>query len=80
MQFNFSADSAFSFLKKQCDFGPRIPNTPAHVACAAYLEKKLSEYVDFCKNFCYNSCIRNCCICNFYFCEVERAKIYENVE
>ena len=44
MQFNFSADSAFSFLKKQCDFGPRIPNTPAHVACATYLEKKLSEY------------------------------------
>ena len=44
MQFNFSADSAFSFLQKQCDFGPRIPNTPAHVACAAYLEKKLSEY------------------------------------
>ena len=44
MQFNFSADSAFSFLQKQCDFGPRIPNTPAHVACAAYLEDKLSEY------------------------------------
>ena len=33
----FSADSAFYFIKKQVDFGPRIPNTKAHDACAAYL-------------------------------------------
>ncbi len=35
----FSADSAFSFVKKQVAFGPRIPNTKAHDDCAAYLIK-----------------------------------------
>jgi len=33
----FSADSALYFVKKQVDFGPRIPNSKAHDACAAYL-------------------------------------------
>ena len=26
----FNADSAFVFVKKQVDFGPRVPNTEAH--------------------------------------------------
>ena len=26
----FSADSAFSYVKRQTDFGPRVPNTDAH--------------------------------------------------
>ena len=30
----FDADSAFSFVKAQTDFGPRVANTPAHKACA----------------------------------------------
>lgn len=42
--FRFSADSAYQFLKQQCDFGPRVPNTPAHDSCARFLENKLSEY------------------------------------
>ena len=33
----FSADSAFNFVKKQVDFGPRIPNSKAHDDCAKYL-------------------------------------------
>jgi hypothetical protein len=40
----FDRDSAFSFLKKQCDFGPRVPNTAAHRACANYLVGELKRF------------------------------------
>ena len=40
----FNADSAFFFIKKQVDFGPRIPNTKEHISCADWLEKKLTNY------------------------------------
>ncbi len=40
----FNRDSAFSFLKKQCDFGPRVPNTTPHKECAAYLIKELKRF------------------------------------
>ncbi|MFM2135086.1 MAG: hypothetical protein RL021_486 [Bacteroidota bacterium] len=40
----FNADSAFSFVKKQVDFGPRKPNTAAHGQCADYLTGKLKSY------------------------------------
>ena len=33
----FNADSAYLYIQKQVDFGPRVPNTPAHVQCADYL-------------------------------------------
>ena len=33
----FNADTAFYFVKKQVDFGPRVPNTEAHRKCAAWL-------------------------------------------
>lgn len=39
----FCADSAFSYIKAQTDFGPRVPNTSAHKACAAWLEGKLKS-------------------------------------
>ncbi len=42
----FSADSAFSYLVKQVDFGPRAPETPAHKNCLNYLNRKLGEYAD----------------------------------
>ena len=42
----FNADSAFAFVKKQTDFGPRVPNTEAHQQCADWLVHKLSEYAD----------------------------------
>ena len=30
---DFSADSAYSYVEKQCSFGPRVPGTEAHEAC-----------------------------------------------
>jgi Zn-dependent M28 family amino/carboxypeptidase len=33
----FNADSAYFFVKKQVDFGSRVPNTEAHRKCAAWL-------------------------------------------
>ncbi len=33
----FSADSAYLFVQKQVDFGPRVPGTEAHRKCAAWL-------------------------------------------
>lgn len=40
----FNADSAYAFTQAQCDFGPRVPNTKQHDACAAYLISKLKSY------------------------------------
>ncbi len=40
----FSADSAYAFVQKQVDFGPRVPNTEPHRKTAAYLENKLRSY------------------------------------
>ena len=39
----FSADSAYAFTQKQVDFGPRVPNTPEHDACASYLSAELKR-------------------------------------
>lgn len=33
----FSSDSAYRFVQKQVDFGPRVPGTPAHKKCAAWI-------------------------------------------
>lgn len=40
----FNADSAYAFVQKQVDFGPRVPNTEAHAKTAVYLEGKLKSY------------------------------------
>lgn len=40
----FDADSAYMFVKKQVDFGPRTPNSAAHIECGDYLAAKLQEY------------------------------------
>lgn len=40
----FSADSAYAFIQKQVDFGPRVPNTYGHVETRKYLETKLRSY------------------------------------
>jgi hypothetical protein len=42
----FDADSAYAFVKAQCDFGPRTPNTRQHDACAVYLADKMRSYCD----------------------------------
>lgn len=33
----FNADSAYHYVERQVAFGPRVPNTPAHEACAQWL-------------------------------------------
>ena len=40
----FNADSAYAFVKAQCDFGPRVPGTKSHAACAEYLAGQLRQY------------------------------------
>jgi len=40
----FHADSAYKFIEHQLAFGPRVPNTAAHKACAKWLETSLKEY------------------------------------
>ncbi len=42
----FSEDSAYAFIKKQVDFGYRIPGTADHKICADWLFHKLREYCD----------------------------------
>lgn len=41
---DFSADSAYAYTKKQVDFGPRIPGSKAHAACAEWLVAKLKSF------------------------------------
>lgn len=43
---SFNADSAFQFVAKQTNFGPRVPETQAHADCAEWLTAKLGEYAD----------------------------------
>ena len=40
----FDADSAYAFVQRQVDFGPRVPGTPAHQACGDWLVAKLEGY------------------------------------
>lgn len=40
----FNPDSAYSFIQKQVDFGPRVPETPGHAATKAWLIQKLESY------------------------------------
>lgn len=40
----FNADTAYAFVKAQCDFGPRNPGSKGHERCAIWMEKKLKQY------------------------------------
>ena len=40
----FDADSAYTYVKAQTDFGPRVPNTQAHKDCGEYLAKQLEAF------------------------------------
>ena len=42
----FDADSAFSFVKQQVDFGPRVPETKAHAAVVAWMLGALQQWAD----------------------------------
>lgn len=41
---SFNSDSAYLFIQKQVDFGPRVPNTDAHKVCGDYLVNMLKSY------------------------------------
>lgn len=43
---NFNADSAYAYVAKQVDFGPRVPGTKAHAECEKWLIKKLRQWAD----------------------------------
>ena len=36
----FNADMAYRYIEKQVSFGPRVPNSPAHDSCAAWLKRE----------------------------------------
>ncbi len=42
----FDGQRAFSHLQAQCDFGPRVPGTPAHEQTKEYLKKELGRWAD----------------------------------
>jgi glutaminyl-peptide cyclotransferase len=41
---SFNSDSAYYFIQKQVEFGPRVPNTDPHKVCGEYLENVLKSY------------------------------------
>jgi hypothetical protein len=40
----FNSDSAYNFIKKQVDFGARVPQTEPHKKCGEFLAKKLKNF------------------------------------
>lgn len=40
----FNVDSAFEFIKRQCDFGPRVMNSAAHDSCGNWIVEKFQSY------------------------------------
>ncbi|MGH7553714.1 MAG: M28 family peptidase [Longimicrobiales bacterium] len=42
----FSADSAFAFLKRQVEFGPRVPGTPGHAQQLEWMTGLLRSWAD----------------------------------
>ena len=40
----FNGDSAFAFVVAQCDFGPRVPGSTAHDACAEWIKQQFASF------------------------------------
>jgi len=40
----FNKDSAYQFVQKQVDFGPRVPETAEHKACSEWIKSTLESY------------------------------------
>ena len=40
----FNQDSAYFWIQKQVEFGPRVPGTKAHANCAAFIENTLKGF------------------------------------
>lgn len=43
-QSTFNPDSAYHFIEQQLNFGPRVPGTAGHKACADFFIQKLESY------------------------------------
>lgn len=41
---DFNADSAYTYLQEQCDFGPRTMNSTAHDKCEKWIIQKFEQY------------------------------------
>ena len=40
----FNADSAYAFVQKQVDFGPRVPGTPGHAATKSWIISQMESF------------------------------------
>ncbi len=49
----FNKDSAYAFVVAQLAFGPRVPESPAHEKCAAYITAKMKSW---CKDVIVQKC------------------------
>ena len=41
---SFDRDSAYAYVAKQVEFGPRVPNSEAHTACKDWMVAKLKSF------------------------------------
>ena len=57
----FDGNSAFNWLEKQCEFGPRNPGSKGYFACKDFLIQNLKEFSDtvFTQNFTYTELREN---------------------
>ena len=57
----FNGDSAFNWLEKQCEFGPRNPGSTGYYDCKEFLLQNLEEFSDtvFTQNFKYTELREN---------------------
>jgi len=43
---DFNADSAYAYVARQVSFGPRVPNTDAHINCGLWLMETMQGFAD----------------------------------
>ena len=60
-EIQFDEDSAFNWLEKQCEFGPRNPSSKGYFDCKDFLIQNLNGYSDtvFIQNFTYTELREN---------------------
>ena len=60
-QIQFDGDSAFNWLEKQCEFGPRNPGSKGYFDCKDFLIQNLKDFSDtvFTQNFTYTELREN---------------------
>lgn len=40
----FNQDSAYQYVQAQVDFGPRVPQSPAHLACSEWIKTQMESF------------------------------------